>query len=265
MADLIISHANPLIKRLRSLSQRKFRRREGVFLVEGLQPTWRAVDSGWDVEMLVVAPDLLRQPDARRMVERCERGGMRVVEVSAEVFGDLTDRDGPTGLAAVVRIPATSLTDLDVAPGSLVIGLERVANPGNLGTVVRAADAAGAAAVLLLGECTDPYAPQAVKASMGSLFAVPVVAARTEDALTWARDRSLRILATSGYAAENLWDVDLTGGSLVLFGNEGDGLADATLAAADARVRIPMVGTAESLNLAVAASVVVFEAARQRR
>lgn len=265
MPELITSHANPQVKRLRSLADRKHRRREGSFLVEGLQPVWRAVESGFDVELLVVAPELLRQPDALEMVEEERARGTRVLEVSRDVFGDLTDRDGPTGLAAAVRIPRRALGDIPVGPEALVVGLERVSNPGNLGTIVRAADAAGASGVVLLGECTDPYAPAAVKSSMGSIFAVPVVAVPVADGLAWARDNGLRLLATSGYAAADVWDVDLTGGSLVLLGNEGDGLADATLAAADERVRIPMTGTAESLNLAVAASVVLFEAARQRR
>lgn len=265
MPDLITSHSNPQVKRLRSLADRRHRRREGVFLVEGLQPVWRAVESGFDVEQLVVAPELLRQPDALAMVERERAAGTRVLEVSRDVFSDLTDRDGPTGLAASVRIPRRTLADVVAGPGALVVGLERVANPGNLGTVVRAADAAGAAGVVLMGECTDPWSPAAVKASMGSVFAVPVVATTTDAGLAWARGRGLRVLATSGYAATDLWDVDLAKGSFVLLGNEGDGLAEATLAAADERVRIPMTGTAESLNLAVAASVVLFEAARQRR
>ena len=265
MNDLISSRTNPLIKRIRTLSDRKYRKREKVFFVEGLQSVWRAVEAGWQIETFVVAPELLSQPESLAMVDRERARGVKVAEVTADIFASLSERDGPTGLAAIVAIPQQELSELDLSRNSMVIGLERIANPGNLGTIIRAADAAGVAAVVLMGECTDPWSPAAAKASMGSIFVVPVVSASAVEALTWAGENKLRVLATSGYANKDLWDMDLTGGTFVLFGNEGEGLRDTTLQAAHAQLRIPMVGTAESLNLSVAASVVAFEAARQRR
>ncbi|MGL5405987.1 MAG: TrmH family RNA methyltransferase [Propionibacteriaceae bacterium] len=265
MADLISSRTNPLVKRIRTLSDRKYRKREKVFFVEGLQSVWRAVESGCQIETLVVAPELLLQPESLAMVEQERARGVNVAEVTADIFAALSDRDGPTGLAAIVAIPQQELSELDVPRNGIVMGLERIANPGNLGTIVRAADASGVTAIVLMGECTDPWSPAAVKASMGSIFAVPVVNASAVEALTWAGENKLRVLATSGYADKDLWDVDLTGGTFVLFGNEGEGLRETTLASAHGHLRIPMVGTAESLNLSVAASIVAFEAARQLR
>jgi TrmH family RNA methyltransferase len=143
------------------------------------------------------------------------------------------------------------------------VALHRVGNPGNLGTVLRTADAAGAAGVILLGDTADPFAPAAVKASMGSLFAVPVaVAPDGASFLAWAEQRSVSVFATSGYAERAHWSVSYRPPLALLLGSEGEGLPPDLIAEADEIVRIPMVGTAESLNLAVAAALVLYEARR---
>ncbi|WP_051343104.1 TrmH family RNA methyltransferase [Pseudonocardia spinosispora] len=262
--EVITSAANPLVKRIRSLADRKHRRREGAFVVEGVQPVWRAVEAGWTVETLVVASELL--PDsAADMVTAQRARGVRVAEVSAELAGRLTERDRSPGLFAVVRIRTTASDSLDVPADGVFVALHDVANPGNLGTIIRTADAAGAAGVLLVGDTADQFAPSAVKASMGSLFAVPVV--RLPDLPTffgWARDRSVSVVATSGYAEREYWSGEQSTPSAILLGSEGDGLPDVALEGADRVVRIPMVGTAESLNLAVAAGLMLYEARRHR-
>jgi len=177
--EVISSAANPLVKRIRSLGDRKHRRREGVFVVEGIQPVWRAVEAGWEVETLVVVPEWLPDSAAGMVAEQRARG-TRVAELTAELAGRLTDRDRPPGLFAVVRARSTELDALAVPPDGVFLALHEVGNPGNLGTVVRTADAAGAAGVILLGDTADPFAPAAVKASMGSLFAVPIAAASSQ-------------------------------------------------------------------------------------
>jgi RNA methyltransferase, TrmH family len=259
--DLITSAANPLVKQLRALADRRHRRRDGEFVVEGVQPVWRAVEAGWPVRTLVVVPELL--PDsARDLVERQRAAGVRVAAVSAELAGRLTERDRPPGLFAVVGQRQAGLEELPVTPDAVFAVLVSVANPGNLGTVLRTADAAGVAGVVLVGDTTDEFAPRAVKASMGSLFAVPVARAGERQLVGWARGHGVRLVATSGYADAEHWALDWTGPQAVLLGSEGEGLPDGLLAAADVRVRIPMVGTAESLNLAVAAGLVLYEARR---
>ncbi|WP_203932131.1 TrmH family RNA methyltransferase [Virgisporangium ochraceum] len=258
MAEIITSAANPLVKRVRLLADRRHRRREGAFVVDGVQPVWRAVEAGAAVETLIVAPDLLAGSPAMRMVEEQEALGTRVARVSGELFLRLSDREGAPGLAAIVRGRVGGLSALP-ADGVLV-ALHRVANPGNLGTVIRTADAAGAAGVVLVGDTTDPFAPAAVKASMGSLFAVNVAHTPTLDAFfTWAADHAVTVVATSGYASVDHWATRYPRPVAVLLGSEGDGLPDEALARADRRVRIPMTGTAESLNLAVAASLMLYE------
>lgn len=258
----ITSAANPLVKRIRLLAERKHRRRERAFVVEGIQPVWRAVEAGWELETLVVVPETL--PDsAVRMVAEQRARGTRIAELSTELAGRLTERDRPPGLFAVVRTRDTTLDELVVPTDAVFAVLHEVGNPGNLGTVVRTADAAGAAGVVLVGDTADRYAPAAVKASMGSLFAVPVATAPSSDAFfAWAGRHGVRVLATSGYAEREHWDIDFRPPLAVLLGSEGEGLPADVLARADDIVRIPMVGTAESLNLAVAAGLMLYEARR---
>ena len=194
MADLITSAANPLVKRMRLLADRKHRRREAAYVVQGIQPVWQAVEAGAGIETLVVAPGLLRHEGAAAMVAAQESAGVSVARLSDELFTRLADRDGPSGLAAIVRSQPRVLADLAVGrAGSVFVALHEAGNPGNLGTIVRTASAAGADGVILIGPSADPYDPAAVKASMGALFTVPVAAAATAaEFLAWAASEGVR-------------------------------------------------------------------------
>jgi TrmH family RNA methyltransferase len=280
MTEVISSAANPLIKRVRLLGDRRHRRREGAFVVRGVQPVWQAVEAGADIEVLIVAPDLLREP-AAGMVAGREAAGVRVARLSGELFGRIADRDGPAGLAAIVRRRTARLDDLAVRPSSVFVALHEVASPGNLGTIIRTADAAGAGGVILIGPCTDPFDPAAVKASMGAVFSVPVATAESAaEFLAWAKKNGIAVAVTSGSDAGPgsapgsagsapgsgaFWDAPLPAPLAILLGSEGAGLNGDLLAAGDLRLRIPMTGTAESLNLAVAAGILLYETWRQLR
>ena len=264
MTELITSAANPLVRRVRQLADRKHRRREGAFVVQGIQPVWQSVEAGAAVEVILVAPDLLRHPGARAMVAHQEAAGVRVARLSGDLFGRIADRDGPSGLAAIVRTAPVALDALAVGADSLFAAVHSAGNPGNVGTIVRTASAVGAAGVILTGPSADPYDPAAVKASMGALFTVPVVtAASPAEFLDWAHRAGVRVAATSARGSVSCWDADLMPPVAILLGSEGSGLPDDLLSAADLRVAIPMTGTAESLNLAVAAGVLLYEARRQ--
>ncbi len=265
MPELITSAANPLIKRVRLLEDRRHRRRERAFVVRGIQPVWQAVEAGAAIEVLLVAPDLLRGRAAAMVAEQ-EGRGVRVARLSAELFGRIADRDGPAGLAAIVAGDTVGLADLEVWPGAVFVALCEVGNPGNLGTIIRTADAAGAAAVILVGASTDPFDPAAVKASMGALFSVPVAAVSTAaEFVRWCRDRGVAIAAAVGQGSGAFWDVALPSPVAILLGSEATGLPGDLLAEGDVRLRIPMTGTAESLNLAVAAGILLYETWRQFR
>jgi TrmH family RNA methyltransferase len=269
MAEVISSAANPLIKRVRLLADRKHRRREGAFVVQGIQPVWQAVEAGADIETLIVAPELLRPPAVTAMIARQEERGTRVARISGDLFIRIADRDGPAGLAAIVRARPRPLGELTVTPGSLFVALHEAANPGNLGTIIRTASAVGAAGLILIGQTTDPYDPVAVKASMGALFDVPVARATTpDDFLDWSAAEGIMVAAASARGDRSCWEIGFPLPLALLLGSEGDGLPPALLDRVGRddgglHVRIPMTGTAESLNLAVAAGVLLYEVRRQ--
>ncbi|MGH3303425.1 MAG: TrmH family RNA methyltransferase [Streptosporangiaceae bacterium] len=264
MADVISSTANPLVKRVRALADRKHRRREGAFVVQGIQPVWQAVEARADIEVLLVAPDLLSHRGALDMVDAQAAAGVPVARLTGQLFGRISDRDGPAGLAAIVRAELTTVGALAVPGDGVFVALHAVGNPGNVGTIIRTASAAGAAGVILVGPSADPHDPAAVKSSMGALFTVPVATALSpREFLAWAVERSVCVAATSARASVSCWDAAWRLPLVLLLGSEGSGLPDDLLAAADLRVAIPMTGTAESLNLAVAAGVLLYEARRR--
>jgi RNA methyltransferase, TrmH family len=261
MPGLISSAANPVVKRIRLLGDRRHRRREGAFVVEGIQPVWQAVEAGAAIEVLVMAPGLLGESAAAEMVAGQEQAGVRVARVTSDLFARISPRDGPSGLAAIIRARVPGLAGLEVAPDSVFAALHEIGNPGNLGTVIRTANAAGAAGVVLIGPATDPFDPAAVKASMGALFATPVARAETAaEFFAWAADRGVTVVATSAKAETSFWDAGYPRPLALLLGAEGAGLPPDVLAAGDLQVSIPMTGTAESLNLAVAAGLLLYQA-----
>ncbi len=262
----IESAANPLIKRIRALAQRKGREEAGEFFVEGIQPVWQAVEGGAAIVTLIVAPDLLTSEPARAMVETQRRAGMPVAEVSAALYTRIATRENPAGLAAIVRITRQGLDALTVMPDALFVALDAIGNPGNLGTILRTVDAVGGKGVILIGETTDPYHPNAVRASVGTLFRLPVVhAAAIEDVLTWCAANQVTTVTTSARATQEHWGITYPSPLLLMLGNEGRGLSPEIIARGDLAVRIPMQGSASSLNLAVAAGVLLYEIQRQRR
>lgn len=259
----ITSTANPLIKRVRALAQRKHRQAAGAFVVEGIRPVWQAVESAVGVETLILAPELLTSEPAWELVERQRASGTRVVQVSRGVFESFAERDHPSGLAAIARIARRSLDDLVVAPRSLFVALHEAGNPGNLGTILRTMDAVGASGLITIGDATDPYHPTAVKASMGALFTVPLVqVAGIDEVLAWSHGRGIGVVTTSSQAAHPHWSVAYPQSCLLLFGSEGEGLSPGLLAQGDLAVHIPMTGQVDSLNLAVAAGILLYEVRR---
>lgn len=265
MNDFITSTSNPLLKRLRALSDKKHRLREGAFVVEGHQPVWRAVESGWTIDTMVIAPELITNEFAFEMIDGLERGGTRVARLSASTFRRISERDGPAGVMAIVRSRTTSIQTARANSGDTWIVLHRVHNPGNLGTIIRTADAAGCAGLVICGDSADPFDSVAVKASMGSLFSLPIVIERDFEVVnTWARSQGMKLIGTSGYASDAHWNMTWPEPHALVLGNEGDGLPEEILQKVDTTVRIPMAGSAESLNLGIAAALLMYEARRHR-
>lgn len=262
--ELVTSRQNPVVKRARGLRMRKHRVAEGAFLVEGIRPVWQAVDNRAQVDKLLWAPELLSSPGARALVERQRDAGTSVTALSADAFASLTERDRPSGLAAIVRRELGGLESLEVDSRSIFVALETPADPGNLGTIVRTLDAIGGAAVILVGDSADPFDPRAVKASMGSLFAVGLCRAPdTRSVAAWCRARGVTLVTTSAHASTEVWDANLVPPLMFLLGSEKTGLTPEQLAGGEEAVVIPMAGSASSLNLAVAAGVLLYECRRR--
>jgi 23S rRNA (uridine2479-2'-O)-methyltransferase len=250
------------------LTNRTKRQRAGEFLVQGVRPITLAVQLGWDVRTLIYDAD---RELSRWAVELLDHTPVTRVAMAAELVGELGGKaDSPPELLAVVGLPADDLSRIPVGPRLLTVILDRPASPGNIGTLVRSADAFGASGVVVTGHAADAYDPKAVRASTGSLFAVPVVRVEAPAAvLDWVRGiraggLPVTVAGTDEHGDVDIADADLTGPLVVVVGNETVGLSTSWRAACDRLVRIPMTGSASSLNAATAGSVVLYEAARQR-
>lgn len=262
---MITSTSNPAIKSIRKLADRKDRRQTGLFFVEGLRNVGEAVQQGWDLETLVVSPELLVSLFGQQLVDQAVSAGSTVLEVSADVFAYLSAKEGPQGIAAVGRQRWTQLVDVQLAPGDTWIALDSIQDPGNLGTILRTCDATGCRGVILLDQSTDPYDPGAIRASMGAIFNTPVVKTTYTDFARWKRDQLVPVIGTSDKAPLDYHAYKYPPAHVVLMGSERQGLQEHHTAICDAVVSIPMAGTSDSLNLAAATAVVLYEIYNQRR
>ncbi len=258
---LITSLANPTIKALRALRQRKARDEQGRYLIEGIRLVAEAIQCQAPLEMLIVAPELLTSAFARELAATYAAGGGRVLTVSAAVFASLAEKEHPQGIAAVGHIHYTPLARLPAAPIGWV-ALVEVADPGNLGTILRTADGAGFSGVVLVGATTDPFDPAAVRASMGAIFSQQIARATWDELAAWSRAQRLTLVGSSDQGATDYRAIAYPRPLALALGSERHGLSAAQLADCDLVARIPMRGRSDSLNLAVAAGVLMYEITR---
>lgn len=262
---MITSHRNPLVRRIRGLERKKQRQEEGAFFVEGIRVVLSALERGAPVELLVYAPELLTSQVAHEAIRHFEASGGETVAVHGDVFRSFSKRDNPAGLGAIVTARLHDLDALPITPDAIFVAASDVGDPGNLGTILRTMDGVGAAGLVLVGQTTDPFHPTAVKASMGTLFNIPVATVEGMDTLwEWAEGRGLFTVASSGRAPRDYRDPGYRFPVLLLLGSEAEGLPADAIARADRSVSIPMYGTASSLNLAVAAGLLLYELRRQQ-
>ncbi|MCE2527813.1 MAG: RNA methyltransferase [Actinomycetia bacterium] len=261
--DIISSPTNRRVKALVRLRNRRERDRESLFVVEGCREVRRAL--AWRSQMLEVyrCPSLL-PPEGDQKLLAGLGGAVEIVELSEPVFRKASYRERPDGLLAVLRQPLLHLSSLRLGSTPLVLVVEAVEKPGNLGAMLRTAESAGVEAVVVADPITDVFNPNVVRASLGSLFTLPLAVAPGPQVLEWLRRQGMTVIATSPAAERLSWDVDLQGRAAVVIGSEHRGLSDLWLSGADRQVRIPMSGTVDSLNANTAAAVVLFEARRQR-
>ncbi len=269
MDEEITSLQNPKVKHAVKLADRKTRNETGQFLIEGYRELKRASDSGVSIQALFICPKLFLGSNENALIEQVQKSGAEIVLCSEQVFHKLSYRDRPDGLVAVAVQMQRPLRDLIAALASkkdpFLIIAEAIEKPGNLGTILRSADAAGVDGVIVCDRCTDIYNPNVVRASVGTLFTIPVVEASSAETLLWLQERKIKVVAATPSAKEEFTDAELTGGVAIAVGTEQLGLSELWMQASDLKVRIPMHGGADSLNVATATTLLLYEVVRQRK
>ncbi|MBB4438812.1 MULTISPECIES: TrmH family RNA methyltransferase [Rhizobium] len=259
----VTSLANPIIKDIKALTNKKSREESGTFLAEGLKLIIDAIELGWAIRTLVYAKAAKGKPLVEQMAAKTVASGGLVLEVSEKVIASITRRDNPQMVVGIFEQRWTPLKGIRLSEGETWVALDRVRDPGNLGTIIRTADAAGASGIILLGETTDPFSLETVRATMGSVFAVPLARATPEEFIAWRKSAGVSVVATHLAGAVDYRTIDYRKKPVVLLmGNEQSGLPEQLAREADALARIPQQGRADSLNLAVATAVMLFEARR---
>jgi TrmH family RNA methyltransferase len=257
MPELITSPANPLIKQARALRQKKARDESGLFLVEGILHVGEAAEAGWEFESLLYCPERLKSEFGRQLVEKLVHNGFRCQPVSEAAFESFAEKENPQGIAALVRQKQRGLSD--VAPFKLTVAVVTPQDPGNVGTILRSIDAAGADSLILLDGGADPYHPSTVRASMGTLFWKPFYSATFPEFAAWAKNGGFRLIGTSARATVDYRQTRLDARpTVLLLGSEQKGLLPEQLAACDDLISLPMRGRATSLNLGVAAGIFLY-------
>ncbi len=259
----VTSLANPLVKDIKALALKKFRDQQHAFMAEGLKLVIDALDLGWQIRTLVFAKAGRGNAAVEKAAARTVAAGGMVLEVSEKVLSSITRRDNPQMVVGVFSQRYLTLKDIRPKDGDVWVALDRVRDPGNLGTIIRTIDAVGARGVILVGDTTDPFAVETVRATMGSVFAVPVAKASAETFLAWRASFPGLVVGTHLKGAVDYRSVDFSGRpALLLMGNEQQGLPDELAESCDHLLRIPQAGRADSLNLAIATGVMLYEIRR---
>lgn len=261
MAHQITSTANPLIKMLKALHAKKGRAETGLFLAEGARLALEAADLGAWPDILVFSPAALERAPVRKLLEGAEARGVRLIETNEGVLAQIAKRDNPQTVIGAYR---QRLAPLETLEGATIIALDGVRDPGNLGTIIRTADSTGAGGVVLVGETCDPFSVEAVRATMGSIFAMPLARASLAELVRYKQARVAALIGASLKGAMMGADEALPGRVIVFMGNEQSGLSAEMEAACDRLVKLPMRGRADSLNLAAATAVMLYDVWRRR-
>jgi RNA methyltransferase, TrmH family len=260
----ITSSANPRVKSAVRLRDRRAREETGLTIVDGPRELLRALDHGVDITEAFVCDELVRSGEAKEAVSRLRIAGVEAIQVSANVMGKVAFGDRSDGVVAVIRSPETGLDRLTPPAMPLIVVVESIEKPGNFGAILRTADGAGADAVIAADPLTDTFNPNAIRASLGTIFSMPIATATTEATLDWLKAQAIRPIGARVDATQLYSEVDLRGPIAIILGSEAGGLSDAWDEVHADAVAIPMLGAADSLNVSVAAAILLYEARRQR-
>jgi TrmH family RNA methyltransferase len=265
LAREITGFSNPIVKRVRSLRDKKHRRAEGRFLAEGLRILTEALDAGVTPEMLWHSPESANHPLVVRLTEATEAAGGEVVVTHPDILSKLSGKDNPGSVLGVYHERLTPLNQVDRGTADIWIVAQALRDPGNLGTMLRTGDAVGAGGLILIDDCTDPFSVEAVRASMGAIFTQSVSVASWADFVTWLRAGPGQLVGTSLNTDVDYQALRYEAPTFILVGNEAQGLPAEYEAECDLLVKMPMLGKADSLNAAVATAVMAYEVINQKR
>lgn len=263
--NYIQSSQNSNIKDIKALHQKKYRDAQRLYFVEGIRFVNDAIDNGQTIDRAVISESLEKVNGGNAIIAKLTKICSDVFCVPDKLFKEVSDTQSPQGVLAVLKKQATEL-DKAINSGKAVIVLEGLQDPGNVGTIIRTADAAGASAVLMTKGCVDVYSPKVLRSTMGSVFHLPIVEdLDIAETIQLLKNNGYKVIASHLQGQNNYYDEDLTGKSAIIVGNEANGISELTAAMSDKLVRIPMPGKAESLNASVAAAIMIYELVRQNR
>ena len=264
MDDAITSTQNPRVKALVKLKKRSERDSQGVFLTEGYRPITRALAAGFHFDELYYCPEWFLGSNEQKVLDDAHRTETKLIKLGKEAFTKIAYRERPEGLIAIGKQWHPQLSDLKLSENPFLIVVEAIEKPGNLGTILRSADATGAEAVIVCDSVTDLFNPNVVRASTGVLFTTPTIITDSKSAIDFLKAKNIKTLAATPAATELYTDVDLQQPVAIVMGSEQFGLTDTWLQSADLPVRLPMAGIADSLNVSAATVAIAYEVVRQR-
>lgn len=266
-SQYLSSHQNPRVKQIVRLRERRERDKSDRFLIEGYRELTRANEMGAEIESLFICPELFLGENETELIRRISDSGAQIFSCPESVFRKISYRDRPDGLLAVAPQIHRTLQDLEksLSTNPFLLVAEAIEKPGNLGTILRSSDAVGVDGVIVCDRCTDIHNPNVVRASVGTLFTQPVVEAEGIETLQWLKAQGIKVLAATPSAKVEFTDVDLSGPVAIAVGTEQYGLSDRWMQEADLQVRIPMNGVADSLNVSMATTLMLYEVLRQRK
>ena len=262
---LITSFANQNVKLIRKLEQKKYRQETGLFFIEGLRTVGEAIQTGASIETLVTSPELLISDFGKSLLKNTAIENIEKIEVSSEIYQKIAHKEGPQGIGAIVKQDWQAIDQILIDPGDLWVALDAVSDPGNLGTIMRTAEAVGSRGLILLGHSTDPFDPTAVKASMGAIFSLELAQSNWQSFKKWKKTNQIKLIGTSDSAATHYQKVAYQRPIILLMGSERHGLPEEMQSTCDHMVSIPMEGRSDSLNLAVATGIILYEIYNQTR
>ncbi len=260
----ISSTANPAIKSVIRLRKKSERAASGLILVEGAREISRALRGGIAVKELFLCPTIPPGEEGTALIDRLLRANTKITTVSKSVFAKIAYREGVGGIVAVAARPPTGLRFLPAGEDPLILAVDRVEKPGNLGAIFRSADGSGATGIIISDPAAEPGNPNVIRASLGTVFTVPCAVTGRREAIEWLRERGIAIIVTTPDGDKLYSDIDMKPPSAIVVGSEEAGVAPEWLEAADFKARIPMLGSADSLNVSAAAALILYEALRQR-